>query len=138
MWYLKIYFLSLIFNECCVFGNSRKHISKSNSCQWDFDRLLCISTSFWVLHAPKSWSNYFFSYIFNLFCSFQTFFSDFTPEINKKRLKKNKKNPVFVCSSKLVDMQKLVNPLRGYPKLYKLIKKRNRIFLFFSWRFFLF
>ena len=27
-----------------------------------------------------------FSAVFNLFCSFQTIFSDFTPEINKKRL----------------------------------------------------
>ena len=29
--------------------------------------LLCISTSFWVLRAPKSWSNYFFSAVFNVF-----------------------------------------------------------------------
>ena len=28
--------------------------------------VLCISTSFWVLRAPESWSNYFFA-IFNLF-----------------------------------------------------------------------
>ena len=54
-----------------------------------------------------------FPALFNLFCSFQTFFSDFTDEINKKRLKKNKKM-VFVYSSKLVDMQKLVDSLRGY------------------------
>ena len=32
--------------------------------------VLCISTSFWVLPASKSWSNYFFSAVFNLFCSF--------------------------------------------------------------------
>ena len=36
------------------------------------------------------------SAVFNLFCSFQTFFSDFTAEINKKRLKMNKKK-MFVC-----------------------------------------
>ena len=47
---------------------------------------------------------------FDLFCSFQTFFSDFTAEINKKWTKKRK----FVYSSKLVDMQKLVDSLRGY------------------------
>ena len=29
--------------------------------------LLCISTSFQVLRAPESWSNYFFSAVFNLF-----------------------------------------------------------------------
>ena len=54
-----------------------------------------------------------FSAVFNLFCSFQTFFSDFMAEINKKRLKKNKKM-VFVYSSKLVDVQKLVDSMRGY------------------------
>ena len=53
--------------------------------------VLCISTSFRVLRAPKSLLKYFFSAGFNLFCSLQTFFSDFTPEINKKRWKKNKK-----------------------------------------------
>ena len=58
---------------------------------------MCISTSFWVLRAPKSWSNYFFSAVFNLFCSFQTFFSDFIDEINKKRLKMNKKNCTKFC-----------------------------------------
>ena len=31
-----------------------------------------------------------FSAVFKLFCSFFTFFSDFTPDINKKRLKMNK------------------------------------------------
>ena len=56
-------------------------------------------TSFWVLRAPKSWLKYFFSAVFKLFCSFQTFFGDFTAEINKKCLKKNKKRKVFVYSS---------------------------------------
>ena len=28
--------------------------------------LLCISTSLWVIAEPKSWSNYFFSAVFNL------------------------------------------------------------------------
>ena len=32
--------------------------------------LLCISTSFWVLHAPKSWLIYFFWAVFNLYCKF--------------------------------------------------------------------
>ena len=32
----------------------------------------------------------FFQPFFNLFCSFQSFFSDFTAEITKKRLKMNK------------------------------------------------
>ena len=67
-----------------------------------------------------------FSAVFNLFCSFQTFFSDFMPEINKKRLKKNKKKCVFVYSSQLVGMQKLVDSLRGYIEFvffWKNIKK---------------
>ena len=33
----------------------------------------------------------FFSAVFKLFCSFETFFSDFRREINKKRLKRTKK-----------------------------------------------
>ena len=60
-----------------------------------FAGVLCISTSFWVLHAPKSWSKHFFQPFFNLFCSFQSFFSDFTAEINKKHLKMNKK--IWFC-----------------------------------------
>ena len=53
------------------------------------------------------------SAVFILFCSFWTFFSDFTAKNNKKHLKMNKKL-IFVFSSKLVDMQKLVDSLRGY------------------------
>ena len=52
-------------------------------------QLLCISNSFWVLRSPKSWSKHFFQQFFNLFCSFQSFFSEFTAEINKKSLKMN-------------------------------------------------
>ena len=95
-------------------------------------QMLCISASFWVLRAPKSWSNYFFSAVFNLFCSCQSFFSDLTAEINKKRLKMNKKRG-FVYSSKLVNMQKLVDSLRGYPKIvfFQLIFWKNDNFLNF-------
>ena len=53
--------------------------------------LLCISTSFQVLSALEGWSNYFFSAVFNLVFSFETFFSDFLPKINKKCLKEEKK-----------------------------------------------
>ena len=41
-----------------------------------FDQLLGV-------HAPRSWSKYFFQLFSTFFCSFQTFFSDFMPEINK-------------------------------------------------------
>ena len=51
---------------------------------------MCISTSFQVLRTPESWSKPFFQPFFNLICSFQSFFSDFTAEI-KKHLKMNKK-----------------------------------------------
>ena len=53
--------------------------------------MLCILTSFWVLRAPKNRSKHFFQPFFNLFCLFPSFFSDITAEINKKRLKINKK-----------------------------------------------
>ena len=56
-----------------------------------------------------------FSAVFNLFCSFQTFFGDFKAEITEKHLKMNKKM-YFAYSSKLVDMQKLVDSLRRVPR----------------------
>ena len=74
--------------------------------QW----LLCISTSFWVLRAPKSWSKHFFQPFFYFFCSIQTFFSDFTPEINKNVWKLTK-NVV------LSTPQSWLTPLGGTPKL---------------------
>ena len=46
---------------------------------------------------------------FNLFSSFQTFVSDFSTEVKKKRL-------VLSYSLILVDMQMLVDSLRGYLK----------------------
>ena len=58
-----------------------------------------------VLHAPKSLSKYFFA-IFILFCLFSTFFSDFTPEIKKKRLKMNKK--MFKNEQKRLNMAEKV------------------------------
>ena len=45
----------------------------------------------WVLRVPKSWLKYFFCH-FQPFLFFLNFFSDFTPEINIKRMKMNKKN----------------------------------------------
>ena len=40
----------------------------------------------------------FFPPFFNLFCSFKTYFSDFMPEINKKRLKISKKiEKINIC-----------------------------------------
>ena len=58
-----------------------------------------------------------FPAVFNLFCSFQTFFSDFTPEINKKTPQNEQKRNLFsyfAYSSKLVYMQKLVDSLRAF------------------------
>ena len=50
-----------------------KHLLKLNLKRW----LLCISTSFRVLHAPESWLKYFFSSLFKLSCSCLTLFSEF-------------------------------------------------------------
>ena len=49
------------------------------------------SPSLSVVRAPESWSKPFLQTFLNLFCSFQSFFSDFTAEITEKRLKMNKK-----------------------------------------------
>ena len=48
-----------------------------------------------------------FLVVFNLFCLFLTFFSDFLPEIKKKSLK----NSVLSYSLELVDKQTLVDSL---------------------------
>ena len=50
---------------------------------YGFDAVVEILSYIRVLCAPKSWSKHFFSAVFNFLCSFQTFFSDFTAEINK-------------------------------------------------------
>ena len=81
--------------------------------------MLCISTSFWVLHAPKSWLKPFFD-VFQPFLFISNFFSDFAPEINKKLLKMNKKT-YFAYSSKLVNMQNWLTPWGGTPKLSFLV-----------------
>ena len=62
-------------------------------------------------------SKYFFQPFSVFFVHFKPFFRDFTSEINKKCLIMNKTTcffSYFVFSSKLVDMQKLVDSLRGY------------------------
>ena len=62
--------------------------------------LLFISTSFWVLRAPKSWLKYFFELFSTFFLDFKKFFSYFSSEMKKKHLK----NCVLSYSLKLVDM----------------------------------
>ena len=84
---------------------------------------MCILTCFWVLRAPKSWSNYFFQ-------PFSTFFVHFNPFSVISHLKSTKnvwkrtKKTFFFFSSKLVDMQKLVDSLKGYLEI-----------VFFGWFF---
>ena len=84
---------------------------------------LSISCVFWPAFGccphrmqPKTGQTTFFShfqpFLFNL-----NLFNDFTPEITEKCQKKKQKNmffSIFVFSSKLVEMPKLVNSLRGY------------------------
>ena len=74
--------------------------------------MLCISTSFQVLHALKSWLKY-FSCPFSTFCvDFQMFFSDFSSQNKKKHLE----NCISRCSLKLFDTQMLDDSLRGTSK----------------------
>ena len=56
-------------------------------------------------HPKTDWTT-FFSVVFNLFCSFPTFFSDFKSEINKNFWKQTKKYvfSVFAYSLKLVEI----------------------------------
>ena len=84
-------------------------------CPNNIELLLCIFTSLLVLQPRKSWSKYFFGAVFNLFCSFQMFFSDLSPEIkykehngysssysrnNGKWLQNRKISKILVCALK--------------------------------------
>ena len=67
--------------------------------------------------CSKSWSKHFFQPLFNLFCSFQSFFSDFTAEFNQKRKKMNKKNVVLSTPQSWSTFKSWSTPWRGTPKL---------------------
>ena len=87
-------------------------------------------TSFWVLRAPKSWSKPFFS-------CFSTFFVHFKAFSVISRLKSLKNVWTWTKNysySKLVDMQKLVNSLRGYLEIvfFRLIFYFFNVFQHFS------
>ena len=85
----SLWWISYFTKFCADRWVNPSNLCKLKSIWWG--RMLCILTSLWVLHPPKSWSKPFFQQFFNLFCYFQSFFSDFTAEITKKRLKMNKK-----------------------------------------------
>ena len=110
--------------------------------------VLCISTSFWALSAHKSWPNYFFPAVFNLFCSFKTFFSDFTAEINrnvgkwtKKKLEKSSVTSFWVLTENVQNLVQYLNdwhpkwPFFGYhlntsPKVSKMAFIMSKIPVF--------
>ena len=75
---------------------------------WSVLQWLCILTSFQVLAAPESWSNYFFQPFSNLFVNLKPLSVISRLKTTKKRSKTNKTKHVLVYSSKLVDS------LRGY------------------------
>ena len=81
--------------------------------------LLCILTSFRLLRASKCWSKHFFQ----PFSTFLLLFKCFSMNFHLK----SRKNCVLSYSLKLVDMQRLVNSLRGYTFFldfrWKLIEK---------------
>ena len=83
--------------------------------------LLCILISFRVLRTTEICLKYFLGAFFNLFCSFQMFFSDFSVEFKKIDYFFEKKC-VLCYSLKLVYMQMLVNSRFSWFQL-KIIKK---------------
>ena len=97
--------------------------------------LLCILTSFRVLRATESWSNYFFSAVFKLFCSFFTFFSDFTYEINKKCPKINNKIKNQQKKDKFKVPPQGANQHLHVGQLWRVDKNGEKMFLF-SFRYF--
>ena len=94
-----------IHSQCIIFLLRTEH------------SVLCISTSFWVRAAPKGWLNYFFSTVFNLFLHFKPFSVISCLKSTKKHVKMTEFFSYFAYSSKLADMQKLVDSLRGYPEI---------------------
>ena len=82
---LTISLLTFQTSICCIFRKGQ---------------VLCILTSFPVLCAPESWSNYFFQPFSTFFVNFKTFSVISRPEINKKHIKMNKKrlNTAEKCS----------------------------------------
>ena len=104
------------------------------------DGLLCISTSFWVLRAPKSWSKHFCQPFSNFVVHFKAFTVISRLKSTKNVWKRTKKRD-FVYSSKLVDMQKLKNSwkkcfdqLLGGGSTLKLVKIHNNgPYIFSSW-----
>ena len=74
--------------------------------------LLCILTSFQVLHTTQSWSEYFFGR-FQPFLFISYVFSDFSTQNKKNNIWKQ----CFGYYLKMVDTLMLVDSLRGYPIL---------------------
>ena len=116
----KYFFLILLVIACVNVGENglnckvndvfqSKCVKKLLCCCWKSVMtknglcLLCILTSFWVLRAPESWSNFFS-------VQFQTFFVDFRREISEKGKKWTNKlengwkkvvQPAFRCAQHL-------------------------------------
>ena len=78
--------------------------------------VLCISTSFWVLRAPKNWLKH-FSDIFQSFLFISKLFSVFTAEITEKRC-------LLLKAGRHAKAGRLLDSLKGYPKI-----------VFFGWFF---
>ena len=63
--------------------------------------MLCISTSFQVLHALKIWSKHFFGH-FQPFLFISNIFSDFLLEIRKKLLKTSILMDFFIMNFNII------------------------------------
>ena len=76
--------------------------------KWSYLHLLCILTSFQVLHTSKAWSKNFFGLLLNLFDDFRRF--SVMNHLKTKKVKKTVFKPLFI----LCDTHMLVPSLRGY------------------------
>ena len=101
--------------------------------------MFSILTSFRVLRAPESWLKHFFQ-PFSTFFIHLNLFQWFHGRNQQKTSEKEQKNVCFLFfafSSKLVDMQKLVDSLRGYPEIvfFQLIFLQFLMFFSILWLF---
>ena len=91
-----------------------------NSYVGKYRPVLCILTSFQVLHSPESWSKYFLGGVFKLFFSFLTFFRCFFL-ISDKKSPKSVKNE----QKRLKTAKKYFDQLFGASRNRKLVEMPN-------------
>ena len=139
--FVSVYFFFVCSILCDVRGRVKVEADVINSIPiWKLKKcLLCISNSFQLLRAPKSWSKYFYFSRFQPFFFFSNLFQSFHVWSHWKTSENEQKNVyvlLFCYPSMLVDMQTLVYTKIGYLKIIFLgwFSYFLNVFLSVKWR----